>query len=131
MSADEDYFNSLEKRIGPILAKYSTSSSFLPRDLDGQDGRYEVEIRAGYGTGEDYPLYIEETVGKKGRKKDEERPDIIGQAITVYLPEDFWTKRGEEMAEELRSQFLTAKGSSVKIVVVGPESGFRLRTLSK
>lgn len=131
MGTDEEYFHSLAKRIGPILAKYSTSGSFPLHDLDSRDGKYEVEIRARYGTTEDYSVYIEETVGKKFKGKSEGVPAVAGQVITLYLPEDFWAKRGKEMVEELRSTFLTAKGASIKVVVVTPEKGFRLETIAK
>lgn len=131
MGCDEDCFRSLAERIVPILAKYSTSSSFPLNDLEVRDGRYEAEIRARYGAEEDYSVYIEETIKKKAKGKDDGRPDIIDQKITVYLPEDFWTNRGKEMAEELRSKFLTAKGSSLKVVVVTPTKGFRLEMMAK
>lgn len=130
MDDDVDYFRSLAKRIGPILDKYTTSSTFRRHDLEGKDGGYEVEITVRFGTEEDYSVYIEEAVGKRGKKGDD-GPIVTGQKITVYVPEDFWRKRGEEMGEELRSKFLTAKGSSIKVVVITPHSGFRLQTLAK
>jgi hypothetical protein len=131
MGNDEDYYRSLAKRIGPILAKYSTSSSFPLDDLDVKDGKYEVEIKARYGTEEDYSVYIQETVRKGARGKGDDPLNVVDQNVTIYLPEDFWGKEGKEMAEDLRTKFLITKGSTVKIVVVSPVSGFKLETVAK
>jgi len=127
MVNDNDYFRFLAKRIGPVLIKYCTSESFPMDDLEAKKGTYNVEIRARYGTEEEFPIYIEETIQeKKGSSKGDESMKVIDQKLALYIPESFWVGGpGKEMVEDLKDHFLTVKEGELKVILITETQEFR------